>query len=34
MVLQRGTLAIALEQRPNAAIHTFTNEKDVIKFAK
>lgn len=33
-VLQRGTLAITFAQRPNAAIHTFTNEKDVIKFAK
>lgn len=33
-VLQRATLAITFAQRPNAAIHTLTNEKDVIKLAE
>lgn len=33
-VLQRATLAITFAQRTNAAIHTLTNEKDVIKLAE
>lgn len=33
-VLQRATLAITFAQRPNAAIHTLTNEKYVIRLAE